>query len=141
MVKINLREYYPQYYIKDVYILVEDDVAEAFEESKRKAKAEEMESYRHRDYRSFDCNSSLETRISKSDYISPLAELEERYMSKKLYEALSTLTQEQQRRIYAKYFLGLSNTDIAKAEKCDESAIRKSIKRSIAQLKKFFEEN
>lgn len=41
MVKINLREYYPQYYIKDVYILVEDDVAEAFEESKRKAKAEE----------------------------------------------------------------------------------------------------
>ena len=42
MVKINLREYYPQYYIKDVYILVEDDVAEAFEESKRKAKAEEM---------------------------------------------------------------------------------------------------
>ncbi len=141
MVKINLREYYPQYYIKDVYILVEDDVAEAFEESKRKAKAEEMENYRHRDYRSFDCNSSLETRISKSDYISPLAELEERYMSKKLYEALSALTQEQQRRIYAKYFLGLSNTDIAKAEKCDESAIRKSIKRGIAQLKKFFEEN
>ncbi len=141
MVKINLREYYPQYYIKDVYILVEDDVAEAFEESKRKAKAEEMENYRHRDYRSFDCSNSLELRISKSDYISPLAELEERYMSKKLYEALSTLTQEQQRRIYAKYFLGLSNTDIAKAEKCDESAIRKSIKRGIAQLKKFFEEN
>ena len=137
MVKINLREYYPQYYTKDIYILVEDDVAEAFEESKRKAKAEEMEIYRHRDYRSFDCNSNFEARIPTASFISPIAELE----SKKIYEALSTLTQEQQRRIYAKYFLGLSNTDIAKAEKCDESAIRKSIKRGIAQLKNFFEEN
>lgn len=141
MVKINLREYYPQYYAEDNYIFVEDNVAKAFEESKRKAKAEEMENYRHRDYRSFDYNSSLEARAAKSSFISPLAELEERYMSKKLFEALTTLTLEQQRRIYAKYFLGLSNTDIAKAEKCDESAIRKSIKRGITQLKKFFEEN
>lgn len=129
MVKINLRDYYPDYYSEDTYIMVTEDVAEAFEESKRKAKAKEMENYRHRDYNSFDCNSSLEAQISKAGFISPLTELEERYMSKKLFEALSALTQEQQRRIYAKYFLGLSNTDIAKAEKCDESAIRKSIKR------------
>lgn len=141
MVKINLRDYYPDYYLEDNYILVEDDVAEAFEESRRKANADRVKQFRYKAYVSFDCNDNLEGRLLDIALPSPLAELERKYMFKKLYEALSTLSPEQQRRINAKFFLGLSYTSIAKSESCDESSVRKSIQRGMAQIKKFFEEN
>lgn len=141
MVKINLRDYYPDYYSEDNYIMVTEDVAEAFEESRRKANADRVKQFRHKAYVSFDCNDNLERKLSDNALPSPLAELERKYMSKKLYEALSTLSPEQQRRINAKFFLGLSYTSIAKAENCDESAVRRSIQRGMAQIKKFFEKN
>lgn len=141
MVKINLRDYYPDYYAEDNYIIVTKDVAEAFEESRRKANADRVKQFRHKSYVSLDCNDNLEGRLLDNALPSPLTELERKYLSKKLYEALSTLSPEQQRRIYAKFFLGLSYTSIAKSENCDESSVRKSIQRGMAQIKKFFEEN
>lgn len=141
MVKINLRDYYPDYYTEDNYIMVKEDVAEAFEESRRKANADRVKQFRHKSYVSLDCNDNLEGRLLDNALLSPLAELERKYLSKKLYEALSTLSPEQQRRINAKFFLGLSYTSIAKAEDCDESAVRRSIQRGMAQIKKFFEKN
>ena len=126
MVKINLRDYYPDYYTEDNYIMVTEDIAEAFEESRRKANAERVKQFRHKSYVSLDCNDNLEVRLSDNVLPSPLVELERNYLSKKLYEALSTLSPEQQRRINAKFFLGLSYTSIAKSENCDESSVRKN---------------
>lgn len=137
MVKINLREYYPQYYTKDVYILVEDDVAEAFEESKRKAKAEEMESYRHRDYRSFDSFSTLESKITKATFSTPLTEIEKKQLSEKLNKGLSVLTEKQQKRIYAHFFLGLSIADIARKEGCAFTTVKESVESGLKRLKNF----
>ncbi len=141
MVKINLRDYYPDYYAEDNYIMVTEDIAKAFEESRRKANADRVKQFRHKCYVSLDCNNNLEAHMQDNILPSPLAELERKYMSQKLYEALSTLSPEQQRRIYAKFFLGLSYTSIAKTEGCDESAVRRSIQRGMLQIKKFFERN
>lgn len=44
MVKINLRDYYPDYYTEDDFIMVTEDVVEAFEESRRKANADRVNS-------------------------------------------------------------------------------------------------
>lgn len=139
MVKINLRDYYPDYYAEDNYIMVTEDVAEAFEESRRKANADRVKQFRHKSYVSLDCNDNLEGRLLDNTLLSPLVEVERKYLSKKLYEALSTLSPEQQRRINAKFFLGLSYTSIAKAEDCDESAVRRSIQRGMVQIKKFWD--
>ncbi len=47
MDKINLRDYYPDYYAEGTYIMVTEDVAEAFEENRRKNEALKVSDRRH----------------------------------------------------------------------------------------------
>lgn len=58
--------------------------------------------------------------------------------SKKLSEALGTLTKEQRRRILLYYDYQLSMQEIAKIEGCTKQSIQESIKWGIKKLKKFF---
>lgn len=44
-------------------------------------------------------------------------------------------------RIYAHFFLGMSNADIARLEGCDITSVRDGIKRGLRQLEKYFEKN
>lgn len=132
MVKINLRDYYPDYYAEDTYIMVTEDVAEAFEESRRKNEALKVSDRRH-----WSPLNELLASNSTAMGENPITEIERNLRSQKLYDALSRLTPEQQRRIYAKFFLGLNNTEIAEIENCDKSAVRRCISRGIEQLRKF----
>ena len=52
-----------------------------------------------------------------------------------------TLTEKQRQRIYAHFFLGMSNADIARLEGCDITSVRDGIKRGLRQLEKYFEKN
>ena len=54
-----------------------------------------------------------------------------------LYAALDRLPPVQARRVYAHFILGRSVGQIAKAEKADESNVRKSIQKGLAGLKKY----
>ena len=54
-----------------------------------------------------------------------------------LYAALDRLPPVQARRVYARFILGRSVGQIAKAEKADESNVRKSIQKGLAGLKKY----
>ena len=53
------------------------------------------------------------------------------------YAALDRLPPVQARRVYARFILGRSVGQIAKAEKADESNVRKSIQKGLAGLKKY----
>ena len=56
-----------------------------------------------------------------------------------LYAALDRLPPVQARRVYARFILGRSVGQIAKAEKADESNVRKSIQKGLAGLKKYLD--
>lgn len=52
-----------------------------------------------------------------------------------MLKKLNDLSLKQQNRIYEKYFLEMSNSEIARLENCSECAIRRSINRGINQLR------
>ena len=59
--------------------------------------------------------------------------------SKKLEQALKTLTKEQRRRILLYYDYQLTMEEIAKVESCSKQSVQESIEWGIKKLKKFFE--
>ena len=52
--------------------------------------------------------------------------------------ALKTCTPVQRERVQLHYFQGLSFTEIAKLQRCDEGAVRQSISAALKKLKKYF---
>ena len=48
MAKINLRDYYPDFYSKDYIIEAPDEVSEVMQESKRKEAAYQRKRYRYK---------------------------------------------------------------------------------------------
>lgn len=62
-------------------------------------------------------------------------ELVKTEMIELMLEKLNDLSLKQQNRIYEKYFLEMSHSEIARLENCSECAIRRSINRGINQLR------
>ena len=120
MKKINLRDYYP-YYTQDMIVEVPDEVALLL-----------------REYMLLDRDEGIEREILQKP-LNPAEIWEQRQMTELIYKGLSKLPVKQRQRIYAHFFLGMSKTDIARAEGTDASSVRKSINRGLHQLKKYFE--
>lgn len=55
-----------------------------------------------------------------------------------LYAAVMTLPDKQAKRIYARFYLGMTPIEIVKAEKVDVSRVRDSIRRGLKNLSKLF---
>ena len=132
MKKINLREVYP-FYEHDCFVLVEDEIAEIFEESKRKEQNYQRNIYRNGAHYSLDRDDGIEHNaifVSMSPY-----EIYERKMTnEELYSAISKLPDIQAKRIYAYYFLDMNKTDIARAEGVSVKAVCNSIQRGLHQM-------
>ena len=139
MKEINLREYYP-FYTNDMIVEVPDEVADLLYRFKLNEAAYYLRTYRHKAFYSLDCDDGIE-------YASLLTQpslfeiLEQRRLKGLVYKGLASLSEKQRQRIYAYYFLGMSKTAIARAENCDVSSVRDSIKRGLRQLEKFLEKN
>lgn len=92
-----------------------------------------LRAYRHRAYYSLDRDDGIEHNI-----LFPVRSSEEQYeemlMRQEIYKAMCQLPEKTFRRIYAHYFLGLSKVAIARAEKVDERAVRKSINSGLKKL-------
>lgn len=56
-----------------------------------------------------------------------------------LYLAMQSLTDKQLRRLYASFFLDMSNARIAQFEHVDESTIRKSVNGALVRLSKLID--
>lgn len=64
--------------------------------------------------------------------------LEEKLLREQLYFAVMALPEKQAKRIYARYYLGMTVKEIAKTEGIDPSRVRDSIRRGLKQLAKYF---
>ena len=121
MKKINLKDYYP-YYIQDTVVEVPDEVADLLREYKLAEASYILRTYRHKAYFSLDYDASVE-RDALVIVLTPAEILEQKEENARLYQALASLPEKQRNRIYAHFFLGMSKSEIAKAEGTHKSRI------------------
>ena len=135
MKTINLKEYY-EHITRDTYIDIPDEVYEVFEKSRKDEEAYQSRVYYHKAFYSLDRDDGIEhSAIFLSS--SPAEIYERKLTSTELHTAIATLPDKQAKRIYAYYFLGMSMTDIAKAEGVNKSQITRSIKKGLYSMEKF----
>ena len=137
MKKVNLRELYPDIYKTDVFIEVSSEVQEVFLTDKRAEAARQRQMYNYKAYYSLDCDNGIEKQVV---YQPPTPEMlmEEKQLQEQVYSAVMNLPEKQAKRIYARYYLGMTVNEIAGVEGVDPSRVRDSIRRGLKQLGKYF---
>lgn len=138
MKEINLRDYYPSY-TQDAIVEVPDEVADLLLEYKLHEAAYLLRTYRHKAYFSLDYDTNVE-RDALVLVLTPAEILEQKEENTRLYQALASLPEKQRNRIYAHYFLGMSKSEIAKAEGIHKSRITRSINAGLRSLEKNLKE-
>lgn len=137
MKKINLRDYYP-FYTKDTVVEVPEEVALLLREYELLEEAYRIRTYRHRAFYSLDYEGCIERDLAAIEQKSPYDIWVQGFDMEQLYKGLASLPEKQRNRIYAHYFLGMSKSAIARAEKVNESNVRQSIEHGLRNLEKFF---
>ena len=135
MKKVNLRELYPDIYKTDVFIEVSSEVQEVFLTDKRAEAARQRQMYNYKAYYSLDCDNGIEKQVV---YQPPTPEMlmEEKQLREQLYSAVMALPEKQAKRIYARFYLGMTVKEIAKTEGVDLSRVYDSIQRGLKRLAK-----
>ena len=135
MKKVNLRELYPDIYKTDVFIEVSSEVQEVFLTDKRAEAARQRQMYNYKAYYSLDCDNGIEKQVV---YQPPTPEMlmEEKQLREQLYSAVMALPEKQAKRIYARFYLGMTVKEIAKTEGVDLSRVYDSIQRCLKWLAK-----
>ena len=129
MKKINLRELYPDVYTTDFFVDVTEEVMETIRAAERAEAAYERKMYRYKAQYSLDCENGIENAVLLKPQ-TPEMLLEEKQFQK--------LPEKQAKRIYARYYLGMTVNEIAEVEGVDPSRVRDSIRRGLKQLGKYF---
>ena len=128
MIVINLRIYYPVLYRQDVFCEVPEQVKLLLEELKRLEHAQDERRRYHG-----ECLAFIE---AVTDLEMELPSLEEIYMktqrNEALYKAMLKLPVKQMRRIYAHFFLRLSET-----ERVSIAAVSASIAQGLRHLRQY----
>ena len=135
MKKINLRAYYPDFYITDCIVEVPDEVAAVLDSYKHAEAAYYMRTYRHKAY-SLDRGDSIENDILFVS-LSPCEIYERKVTAEQLHAAIASLPDKQAKRIYAHYFLGISEAEIARSERINKSQITRSISKALKNIELF----
>ena len=131
---INLRDYYP-FYSTDVFLEVSDEVASFLEDEKRLQINYAQYIRDNKAFYSLDAGDGIEAEALNLPE-QPDEALERMELERLLKEALAQLTETQRRRLLASVLNDESNQRIAALESVDESAVRRSIQRGLASLKK-----
>ena len=139
MKHINLKEYYP-FYTTDTIVEVPDEVADILRAYKLRDEAYRIYTYRHKAYFSLDFGDGIEYE-ALVDQKSPADIYEQHRVTEMIYKGLATLSEKQRLRIYAHYFLGMSQTEIARVENCSKISVHQSINRGLKQLQEYFLKN
>ena len=137
MKKVNLRDLYPDVYKSDHFVEVTEDVLETIRDSERAEAAYDRRMYRYKAHYSLDCDNGIENAILMKPQ-TPEMLLEEKQLREQLYIAVMALPEKQAKRIYARYYLGMTVNEIAEVEGVDPSRVRDSIRRGLKQLGKYF---
>ena len=135
MKTINLRDFYP-WYTSDEFVEVSDEIADELFADKRYQKAHRRRVYRNKAQYSLDAGDGIENEACYIN-LSPHEIHERQIMRCRLCRALNSLPETQGRRVDAHYILGMSKSDIARAEGVRESSVRDAIKRGLRDMKKY----
>ena len=132
---INLRDFYP-YYTCDAFVEVSDEIGAVLLESKREEKNYIDRLGYHKAYYSLDRGDGIE-----NDAVDKPMTPEDAYIHKavmaELYAAFASLPDKQAKRIYAYYFLGLTESAIAKSEGVSVASVSESIQRGLRNMETF----
>lgn len=133
MTKINLRECYPDTYSKDIFLEVSNEIREVLLEHDRRDAAQQRKEYRYKAYYSLDYGNGIEKAVLRR---SPVPEelMEEKERREQIFAAVMALPKKQARRIYARFYLGISCTEIAKTEGVNPRCVRESIQCGLKKL-------
>ena len=134
MKEINLRDYYPELYKTDVLLWVEDEVYQVLDRDIHKEAAEKRKMYRYKAQYSLDCGDNIETAALVHEVTQDQI-LETQQIKSELYSAVMELPEKQAKRIYARYYLGMTTAEIAEVERVDVSRVRDSIRQGKKKLK------
>ena len=137
MKKVNLRDLYPDVYKNDHFVEVTEDVLETIRAAERAEADYERRMYRYKAHYSLDCDNGIENAILMKPQ-TPEMLLEEKQFQEQVYAAVMKLPEKQAKRIYARYYLGMTVNEIAEVEGVDPSRVRDSIRRGLKQLAKYF---
>jgi RNA polymerase sigma-70 factor (ECF subfamily) len=134
MTKINLREQYPDLYTSDYIVEVPDEVADFMRECDRKEAAYRRRTRYHKVY-SLDCDPTEQEALFVSMSTDEI--YERKVTMEQLHQAMATLSDKQAKRVYARFFLGLSVSAIAKSEGISEPTASESIQHGLRRMEKF----
>jgi len=137
MKKVNLRDLYPDVYKNDHFVEVTEDVLETIQAAERAEAAYDRRMYRYKAHYSLDCDNGIENAVLLKPQ-TPEMVLEEKQFQEQVYAAVMKLPEKQAKRIYARYYLGMTVNEIAEVEGVDPSRVRDSIRRGLKQLGKYF---
>lgn len=131
-VNVELKRYYP-HLTENISLEVSEKIAVTLSIGGRYC-----DSYKRRKRERGEC--SLDSTPGfEADVIRPPLTPEEVMEQAEDHAALDRLPPVQARRVYARFILGRSVGQIARAENADESNVRKSIHKGLAGLKKYLE--
>lgn len=138
MKEVNLRELYPDIYKTDLFVELAEDVLEVILADQRKQAALQQQVYRYKAFYSLDYGNGIEK--AAVVYVpTPEELLEEKQQREQLYAAVMALPEKQAKRIYAKFYLGMTAVEIAQAEGVHPSRVRESIRKGLKQLERLIE--
>ena len=117
MKKINLRELYPDVYTTDFFVDVTEEVMETIRAAERAEAAYERKMYRYKAQYSLNCENGIENAVLLKPK-TPEMLLEEKQLQEQVYSAVMNLPEKQAKRIYARYYLGMTVNEIAEGRRC-----------------------
>ena len=121
----------------DFFVDVTEEVMETIRAAERAETAYERKMYRYKAQYSLDCENGIENAVLLKPQ-TPEMVLEEKQFQEQVYAAVMKLPEKQAKRIYARYYLGMTVNEIAEVEGVDPSRVRDSIRRGLKQLAKYF---
>ena len=133
MQKINLRDLYPDAYKTDVFVDVAEAVLNAIRDQQQDDAAYERRKFRHKAYYSLNRGDGIEN-DALNQPPTPEEILEQKQLKEEVYAALMELPAIQARRIYARFYLGMRVSEIARIEGADRRRVWDSIRRGLKKL-------
>ena len=133
MQKINLRDLYPDTYKTDVFVDVAEEVLAAIRGHQQDDAAYERRKFRHKAHYSLNREDGIENDALNRP-LTPEEVLERKLLREEVYVALMKLPAIQARRIYARFYLGMTVAEIARIEGADRRRVWESIRRGLKKL-------
>ena len=117
----------------DVFVDVAEEVVAAIRGQEQDDAAYERRKFRHKAHYSLNREDGIENdALNRS--LTPEEVLEQKLLREEVYAALMQLTAIQARRIYARFYLGMTVAEIARIEGADRRRVWESIRRGLKKL-------